>query len=84
MKYLLLLLLNFSLLFSIVQCAKILVVFHMSAYSHYQLGNVLAKGLALKGHEVTMIAPISEKNPPGNFKEVFLTGEFEKMEGNSI
>lgn len=59
-----------------VQSAKILGIFPMSSRSHYILGSSLLKGLAEHGHEVTMISPFEEKNPPKNsvFKNVVLTG----------
>lgn len=59
-----------------VRSAKILGIFPMSSRSHYILGSSLLKGLAEHGHEVTMISPFEEKNPPKNsiFKNVVLTG----------
>ncbi|KAF7266713.1 hypothetical protein GWI33_019986 [Rhynchophorus ferrugineus] len=49
---------------------KLLIVFPAGARSHYNLGNALGKGLANLGHEVTLVAPFSEPNPPKNFKEI--------------
>ncbi|KAF2905635.1 hypothetical protein ILUMI_00537 [Ignelater luminosus] len=60
-------------------CAKILGVFHVPAYSHYQLGDRLLKELAARGHEVTVITPFEEKTPVKNFKQVLLTGSIEKL-----
>ncbi|KAF2889334.1 hypothetical protein ILUMI_16838, partial [Ignelater luminosus] len=60
--------------------ARILGVFHMAAYSHYQLGDTILKELAAKGHEVTVITPYAEKKPIKNFKQVILTGVDEVLE----
>ncbi|KAJ8928778.1 hypothetical protein NQ314_018636 [Rhamnusium bicolor] len=47
----------------------------MAAPSHYFLGNALARGLAEVGHDVTMVSPFEEKNPPkkGKYRSVILT-----------
>ncbi|KAJ8918827.1 hypothetical protein NQ315_011113 [Exocentrus adspersus] len=68
----------------VVQCSKILVVFPMAAPSHYILGNALARGLAEAGHDVTMVSPFEEKNPPkkGKYRDVVLTGLLEEMRSN--
>lgn len=60
--------------------AKILGIFHMTAYSHYQLGDRILKELAERGHEVTVITPFAEKEPTKNFKTVVLTGLVEEHE----
>lgn len=60
---------------------RILVVFPAPAYSHYALGSRLAKGLAEKGHDITMIAPYKEKNPPKFYREIYLEGLVQKAEG---
>lgn len=54
--------------------AKILGVFPFPAPSHYMLGSTLMKGLAEAGHDVTMVSPFVEKNPPekGTYTEVVL------------
>lgn len=64
------------LFFHSVKCSKILVAFPMPGRSHYILGNALAKGLAEAGHDVTMVSPFEEKNPPknGTYRDVVLTG----------
>ncbi|KAJ8954687.1 hypothetical protein NQ318_011379 [Aromia moschata] len=58
------------------RCARILGVFPFAARSHYILGNALMRGLAEAGHDVTMISPHEEKNPPqnGSYRDVVLTG----------
>jgi hypothetical protein len=59
--------------------ARILGIFPMGAPSHYILGNSLLKGLAEKGHDVTMVSPFTEKNPPknGSYRDIVLTGFLE-------
>lgn len=64
--------------------ARILGVFPFAAHSHYALGSRLMKALAEKGHDVTIIAPYREKNPPKNYREIFLEGVVEQMEGEQI
>ncbi|XP_044262534.1 UDP-glycosyltransferase UGT5-like [Tribolium madens] len=63
-----------------VQSAKILGVFPIPAPSHYILGSRLMRALAEKGHDVTVINPFGEKNPPknGKYKDILLTG-FKEM-----
>ncbi|KAF2905637.1 hypothetical protein ILUMI_00539, partial [Ignelater luminosus] len=70
----------FTFILCTVNSSKILGVFHMPAYSHYQLGDRLLKELAARGHEVTVITPYAEKNPVKNFKQVVLTGAIEKLQ----
>ncbi|XP_050310241.1 UDP-glycosyltransferase UGT5-like [Anthonomus grandis grandis] len=55
-----------------VQGLKLLLVFPLPARSHYILGNELGKGLALQGHEVTMLSSFEEKNPPKGYEEILL------------
>lgn len=64
-----------------VDAYKILGVFPFAAHSHYALGSRLMKALAEKGHDVTIITPYREKNPPKNYREIFLSGFVEKAEG---
>ncbi|KAK9882073.1 hypothetical protein WA026_018919 [Henosepilachna vigintioctopunctata] len=54
----------------------------MPGPSHYMAGNTLMKILAEQGHEVTIVAVLSENNPPKNFKQVVLTGVFEDFMAN--
>ncbi|XP_044267734.1 UDP-glucosyltransferase 2-like isoform X2 [Tribolium madens] len=65
-----------------VDSAKILAVFPMTAPSHYFLGNALLRGLAEKGHDVTMISPFIENNPPknGSYRDIVLTGFMENFQ----
>lgn len=57
-----------------VNAYKVLGIFHTISKSHYIVGNALMKGLAEAGHEVTIISPFREKNPPKNYKEIYLDG----------
>lgn len=52
------------------EAAKILFVFHMSSYSHFILGDTLAKELVARGHEITMISPFQTKPPVKNYKTI--------------
>jgi hypothetical protein len=63
-----------------VQSAKILGVFPMSARSHYILGSSLMRELAERGHDVTVVSPFGEENPPkkGSYRDVILTGFVEE------
>lgn len=76
-----------KLIFIIVVCLcpigayKILGIFPTDAPSHYVLGSRLMKALAEKGHEVTIIAPFKEKNPPRGYREITTYGFFERNEG---
>lgn len=54
-------------------CAyKILSIFPNYARSHWIVGNALMKSLADVGHEVTIISPFLEKNPPKNYRQIQL------------
>ncbi|KAL1491901.1 hypothetical protein ABEB36_012422 [Hypothenemus hampei] len=69
-------LLLFVTLFGSLSGEKLLLVFNLPSKSHYFLGNELAKGLAKLGHDVTIVAPFEEKNPPKNYRNIVL----EKLE----
>ncbi|XP_061392908.1 uncharacterized protein LOC133328353 [Musca vetustissima] len=49
---------------------KFLGVLHFSSKSHFIVGSALLKGLAQKGHEVTVISPFPQKKPPPNYYDV--------------
>ncbi|XP_063921468.1 UDP-glycosyltransferase UGT5-like [Zophobas morio] len=76
----------FALVFLVVlhnsKCAKILGVFPIPVRSHYSLGNSLMKGLAEHGHDVTIVTPYIDKNPPkkGSYRQIELTGFAEAHE----
>jgi hypothetical protein len=78
----LVLLFGLLLLHNGVHGARILGVFPVGAPSHYILGNSLLKGLAEKGHDVTMVSPFAEKNPPknGSYRDIVLSGFAEEHE----
>lgn len=61
--------------------ARILGIFPVAAYSHYALGSALMKALAEKGHEVSIITPFREKNPPKNYREIYLDGLSDQSDG---
>lgn len=63
-----------------INSVKILGVFHMPAYSHFQLGDKLLKELAARGHEVTIVTPYKEKESTENFKTIELNGIIEEVE----
>ncbi|KAL3270167.1 hypothetical protein HHI36_009224 [Cryptolaemus montrouzieri] len=65
-------------LISVSECARILGIFHLPGKSHYAAGNTMMKILAERGHDVTLISPFKEKNPPKNFRDVVLTPEAPK------
>lgn len=56
----------------IVSGYKILVALPAASVSHYQFGSALSRGLANAGHEVTVISPYKDPNPPPNYTEVYL------------
>lgn len=55
----------------------------MPGKSHYFLGSSLMKALAEAGHDVTIIAPFSEPNPPkkGSWREIVLEEHIKVLEG---
>lgn len=67
-------------------CAKILTIFPFPARSHYILGNALAKGLAERGHDVTILSVYADKTPPtnGTFKQIILKEILEEHQGKLI
>ncbi|XP_044753278.1 UDP-glycosyltransferase UGT5-like [Coccinella septempunctata] len=66
----------------IVECAKILGVFPFPSKSHYAMGNSLLKELAIRGHEVTMIAAFEETSLPPNVSYRTLKVNIDLNEGN--
>ncbi|KAK5649594.1 hypothetical protein RI129_000623 [Pyrocoelia pectoralis] len=69
----------FSAFICVSNAARILGIFHLHSYSHYQLGEMLLKELASRGHEVTMITPVEEKEKIKNFRIITLTNTFEHL-----
>lgn len=68
----------------ITKSSKILGVFSSPSKSHYFVGFSLMKGLANKGHEVTIIAPFKERNPVKNLKTIFIKETVPYFEGNFL
>lgn len=66
------------------EASRILGVFPVPQYSHYTLGNRLMVALAEKGHDVTIITPFKEKNPPKFYREIFLEGAVEEDQGQCL
>ncbi|XP_044755555.1 UDP-glycosyltransferase UGT5-like [Coccinella septempunctata] len=66
------------------ECAKILGVFHLAGKSHYMACSTLMKILAEKGHDVTVVAAFKEKNPPKNYRQIYLDGLYEQTSAQSI
>lgn len=65
-------LLAFCMVLSDVSCYRILGVFPNPAKSHYLVGDALMKGLAAKGHDVTMISAYKQIEPIKNFRAIHL------------
>ncbi|XP_044755556.1 UDP-glycosyltransferase UGT5-like isoform X1 [Coccinella septempunctata] len=63
-----------------VKGAKLLGVFHMPSPSHYMSCSALMKILAEKGHDVTVVAAFTDKNPPKNYHQIHLDGLHELLE----
>lgn len=59
---------------------KILGIYPVGSKSHYYVGHALMKGLALEGHDVTVISPFRLKEPIPNYTEVFLEGAYEGLQ----
>jgi hypothetical protein len=66
--------------------ARILGVFPVASPSHYILGNSLLKGLAEKGHDVTIVSPYDDEDPPrnGSYRSIVLTGNAEERQREFI
>ncbi|XP_072381846.1 UDP-glycosyltransferase UGT5-like [Diabrotica undecimpunctata] len=64
----------------VVRCYNVLLVFPGLSHSHFKLGNSLGRALAKSGHEVTVVSPFEDKNPPSGYSEVMLTGFLEKRD----
>ncbi|KRT79305.1 glucuronosyltransferase, partial [Oryctes borbonicus] len=59
---------------------KILCIAPAMSHSHYTLASTLAKDLAKRGHEVTILAPYKEKEPVENLRSLLLTGFVEEWD----
>lgn len=60
--------------------ARILGVFPFPVFSHYQIGDALLKGLAEKGHNVTVVSPFFDRSAAKNVRQVVLDGFVEEMQ----
>lgn len=60
-----------------VKSYKILGITPIAAPSHYIVNRALMRGLAADGHEVTLISPFKDENPPPNYNEIHLNGIYE-------
>lgn len=60
---------------------KILGIFHTHSKSHYIAGGALMKGLAEKGHDVTVISPFPQDKPLPNFQDVTVLGIDKVIDG---
>lgn len=60
---------------------KILGIFHTSSKSHYIAGGALMKGLAEKGHDVTVISPFPQDKPLKDFHDVAVFGVDKLLDG---
>lgn len=61
---------------------KVLGIFHTFSKSHYIAGGALMKGLAAKGHDVTVISPFPQDKPVPNYHDVTVLGIEKLIEGN--
>lgn len=79
-----LLYLFFLLLFAgISESYKILGIFHTFSKSHYIAGTALMKGLAAKGHNVTVISPFHQEKAIENYHDVTVSGLDKWIEGKN-
>lgn len=53
---------------------RVLGIFPHPGVSHFQFFQPIMRGLAEKGHNVTVISHFPEKNPPSNYKDLRLSG----------
>ncbi len=67
-----------------IESYKILGIFHTTSKSHYIAGGALMKGLAEKGHDVTVISPYPQSKPLKNFHDVTVLGVDKLIDGKLI
>ncbi|XP_065157276.1 UDP-glycosyltransferase UGT5-like [Atheta coriaria] len=63
--------------------SKILGIFPFPSKSHYIIGEALLRGLAERGHDVTMISPFTLDKPIKNYQDVVIDGMLELKEASS-
>ena len=56
----------------VVWTANILAFFVVSPMSHIALKSTLLRELASRGHRVTVVSPVAEKDPPPNYEEIIV------------
>lgn len=59
--------------------AKILSLVPVPTRSHHILLEKLTNELASRGHEVTLITPYKQSNPPDNLKEIIIPDLYKNM-----
>lgn len=57
---------------SVSESAKILGLFPLPSKSHMAVNVAIVKGLAERGHEVTVVSPFPEKSEIPNYKNILL------------
>uniref|UniRef100_A0A182P3N9 Uncharacterized protein n=1 Tax=Anopheles epiroticus TaxID=199890 RepID=A0A182P3N9_9DIPT len=79
--------------FAQLEAYRILCIYPSSGRSHVIVGQALMKGLAARGHDVTMVSPYKLSKPVPNYREIVvqkvdlgqMTRDFlQKNEGNSV
>lgn len=60
----------FVIWFGFVDSARILAVLPVYIKSHAIFTHVIVKELAIRGHDVTIITPFEDTNPPPNYKQI--------------
>ncbi|KAB0801400.1 hypothetical protein PPYR_05754 [Photinus pyralis] len=68
----------------VTNAAKILGIFHLPSYSHYQLGEVLLKELASRGHDVTVITPMEEKQKIKNIRTIYVDNAMDVLKESKL
>ena len=53
--------------------ANILAYFPIDAMSHTHLKSTLLRELATRGHNITVVSPLAEENPPPNYEEIMIS-----------
>lgn len=59
----------------IAESANILGVFHFNGKSHFIMFEALMKGLAARGHQVTVVSHFPQEKPLPNYKDLSLKGD---------
>lgn len=51
---------------------KILAVLPLDIASHHRFSEPILRELAARGHQITVITPISDPNPPPNYRQIIV------------